>query len=101
MNHIVKTESFLKFFSSATKLVEVAITEDSALGLDRYSDDLVAEDANELMSVQRIFHDEKWSKGRPVTSLDWYFVIPFLTYLAQLSNILCWISLSPFHILTS
>lgn len=101
MNHIVKTESFLKFFSSATKLVEVAITEDSALGLDRYSDDLVAEDANELMSVQRIFHDEKWSKGRPVTSLDWYFVIPLLTYLALLSNILCWISLSPFHILTS
>merc|ERR1711962_172919 len=52
-------------------MVEVAITEDSALGLDCYSDDLVEEDANELMSVQRIFHDEKWSKGRPVTSLDW------------------------------
>ena len=101
MNHIVKTESFLKFFSSATKLVEVAITEDSALGLDRYSDDLVAEDANELMSVQRIFHDEKWSKGRPVTSLDWYIVIPWLKHLALQSNILCWTSLSPFHILTS
>jgi len=56
---------------SATKLVEVAITEETALGLDRYSDDLVAEDANQLVSVQRVFHDEKWSRGRPVTSLDW------------------------------
>ena len=67
----MKTENFLKFFSSATKLVEVAITEETALGLDPYSDDLVAEDANELVSVQRVFYDEKWSRGRPVTSLDW------------------------------
>ena len=98
MNHIVKTESFLKFFSSATKMVEVAITEDSALGLDCYSDDLVAEDANQLMSVQRIFHDEKWSKGRPVTSLDWYIVIPWSKYLVLLSNLQCWL---PLPLLTS
>ena len=71
VSHIVKTENFLKFFSSATKMVEVAITEEAALGLDPYSDDLVAEDANELVSVQRVFYDEKWSRGRPVTSLDW------------------------------
>ena len=77
VNHIVKTENFLKFFSSATKLVEVAITEEPALGLDRYSDDLVTEDGNELVSVQRVFHDEKWSRGRPVTSLDWCFLLHF------------------------
>ena len=57
VNHIVKTENFLKFFSSATKLVEVAITEETTLGLDSYSDDLMTEDANELVSVQRLFHD--------------------------------------------
>ena len=74
----MKTENFLKFFSSATKLVEVAITEETALGLDSYSDDLVTEDANELVSVQRVFHDEKWSRGRPVTSLDWCFLPSFL-----------------------
>ena len=79
MSHIVKTENFLSFFSSATKLVEVAITEETALGLDRYSDDLVTEDANELVSVQRVFHDEKWSRGRPVTSLDWCFLPSFLS----------------------
>ena len=72
VNHIVKTENFLKFFSSATKLVEVAITEETTLGLDSYSDDLMTEDANELVSVQRLFHDEKWSRGRPMTSIDWY-----------------------------
>merc|ERR1719361_415905 len=71
VNHIVKTENFLKFFSSATKLVEVAITEETTLGLDSYSDDLMTEDANELVSVQRLFHDEKWSRGRPMTSIDW------------------------------
>ena len=74
----MKTENFLKFFSSATKLVEVAITEETTLGLDRYSDDLVTEDGNELVSVQRVFHDEKWSRGRPLTSLDWCNLQSFL-----------------------
>ena len=89
MSHIVKTENFLKFFSSATKLVEVAITEETSLCLDRYSDDLVTEDANELVSVQRVFHDEKWSRGRPVTSLDWCILSSYLckTQITQVAQV--------------
>ena len=68
---IMKSEPFLKFFSSASKLIEVAITEENTLGMENYSEDLTTDDATKLMSLHRVFSDDKWSKGRSVTSLDW------------------------------
>ena len=68
---IMKSEPFLKFFSSASKLIEVAITEENTLGMENYSEDLTTDDTTKLLSLHRVFSDDKWSKGRSVTSLDW------------------------------
>jgi len=68
---VTKDENFRKFLSVTSKLMEVAITEDIARGTEDYSEDLTVDDESKLMSVNKVFYDEKWSKGRPVTSLDW------------------------------
>ena len=77
----MKSESFLKFFTPASKLMEVAITEDIFTGTDNYTEDPGQGKEAAGLTVHRVFHDEKWSKGRAVTSLDWY--LDLLLYSAQ------------------
>lgn len=70
-SQVIRSDVFLKFFTNASKLMEVAITEDIAIGRDNYTEDLITEDGTQSLALHRIFYDEKWSKGRAVTSLDW------------------------------
>ncbi|XP_061179390.1 cytoplasmic dynein 1 intermediate chain 2-like isoform X5 [Saccostrea echinata] len=72
---IMMTEEFQSFFSKTTRVVERALDEDIDIFVDYAGGD--GEDmesdlrAGERLKLQRNFFDERWSKHRTVTSLDW------------------------------
>ena len=82
---ILKTDGFQKFFNSATKVMEIAITENKTI-FDNYNDDIEGEDESQMLKVNRVFCDEKWSKGRVVTSIDWSYKYPELVLASYNSN---------------
>lgn len=72
---IIGTEEFSMFFDQSTRLVERALTEKIDLFTDyRGKGDEDGEgdkDAGAKLSLDRSFFDDRWSKHRTVTCLDW------------------------------
>ena len=82
---IVMSEDFQKFFDRSTRLVERAIWEEPNIfadytgGLDgEGGDGGDADKAGLSLSLNRFFYDERWTKNRVVTSMDWSTVYPEL-----------------------
>ena len=84
---IMMSEDFHKFFDRTTRLMERAMCEDHQSLFVDYTggfedgeagingDD---EKSSTRLSLNRHFHDERWTKNRVVTSMDWSAVFPEL-----------------------
>lgn len=82
---IVMSEDFQRFFDRSTRLVERAIWEEPNVFID-YTGGYDGEGgegndgdkAGMKLSLNRFFYDERWTKNRVVTSMDWSSVYPEL-----------------------
>nr|XP_022327497.1 cytoplasmic dynein 1 intermediate chain 1-like isoform X9 [Crassostrea virginica] len=72
---IMMTEEFTTFFNKTSRIVERALDEDIDIFVDYAGgegEDMESDlRAGERLKLQRHFFDERWSKHRSVTSLDW------------------------------
>lgn len=72
--HILNSEDFQTFFSKSARLVERMLTEEVDIYTDYSGGDNEGKDdesAGDRLKLNRIFYDERWSKHRTNTSLDW------------------------------
>ncbi|EDO49079.1 predicted protein [Nematostella vectensis] len=89
-DQILGSQEFSRFFDKAVRLVERALTEDLDITID-YSgaegDDLEggSQAAREL-TLSRDFYDERWSRHRTVTCLDWSNQYPELLVASYNNN---------------
>ncbi|KAF2363725.1 WD40 repeat [Trinorchestia longiramus] len=72
---IMMTSEFHQFFDRATRLVERALAEDVDIFLD-YSHDQDEETggtdlSSHKLSLSRCFYDDRWSRNRCITCMDW------------------------------
>ncbi|KAK7066838.1 Cytoplasmic dynein 1 intermediate chain 2 [Halocaridina rubra] len=72
---LMMTEEFHSFFDHTTRIVERALAEDTNIFVD-YSHDHdedgeAAENGGIKLSLNRWFHDERWSRNRCITCMDW------------------------------
>jgi len=81
-NAVMMSQPFQKFFDRATKVVERALSEDINVFLDYtggYEDGEALEDkTGGKLSLNRFFYDDRWSKNRVITSMDWSTQFPEL-----------------------
>lgn len=79
---IVMSEDFLNFFSRASAVVERAMFEEVDIFADYFGTDDDDQRGGQLegeqLKLNRQFFDERWSKHRTVTSLDWSTQFPEL-----------------------
>lgn len=79
---IMMSQPFQKFFDRATKIVERALAEDINVYVDYtggYEDGEALEDkSGGKLSLNRFFYDDRWSKNRVITSMDWSTQFPEL-----------------------
>ncbi|XP_023683749.1 dynein, cytoplasmic 1, intermediate chain 2a isoform X2 [Paramormyrops kingsleyae] len=72
---ILHTEEFMTFFDHSTRIVERALSEHVDVFFDYSGRDLEEKEgeiqAGAKLSLNRQFVDERWSKHRVVTCLDW------------------------------
>ncbi|XP_039613555.1 cytoplasmic dynein 1 intermediate chain 2 isoform X4 [Polypterus senegalus] len=72
---ILHTEEFLSFFDHSTRIIERALSERVDVFFDYSGRDLEEKEgeiqAGAKLSLNRQFMDERWSKHRVVTCLDW------------------------------
>nr|XP_053655383.1 cytoplasmic dynein 1 intermediate chain 2-like isoform X18 [Cherax quadricarinatus] len=72
---LMMTEEFHSFFDRSTRILERALAEDANIFVD-YSHDYEEDgEANESggikLSLNRWFYDERWSRNRCITCMDW------------------------------
>ncbi|XP_047738069.1 cytoplasmic dynein 1 intermediate chain isoform X2 [Hyalella azteca] len=72
---IMMTPEFHQFFDRSTRIVERALAEDVDIFLD-YSHDQDQESggldqSRQRLSLSRCFYDDRWSRNRCITSMDW------------------------------
>lgn len=82
---IVLSEEFQRFFDRSTRLVDRALWEEPNLFVDytggydgENGDGGDGDKAGIKLSLNRYFYDERWTKNRVVTSMDWSTVFPEL-----------------------
>ncbi|XP_030644657.1 dynein cytoplasmic 1 intermediate chain 1a isoform X3 [Chanos chanos] len=72
---ILHSEEFLLFFDSSIRVMERAMAEDSNIFFDYSGRDLEEKEGDlqggSSLSFSRLFYDERWSKHRVITCLDW------------------------------
>lgn len=69
----------MRFFDRATRIVERALAEDLDIFTDYLGDTTQSTaDAGEHLRLNRQFFDDRWSRHRTVTSLDWSTEFPEL-----------------------
>lgn len=87
---IVMSEDFLNFFSRASAVVERAMFEEVDIFADYFGTDDDDQRGGQLegeqLKLNRQFFDERWSKHRTVTSLDWSTQFPELLLSSYNSN---------------
>uniref|UniRef100_A0A8C7LEL9 Dynein cytoplasmic 1 intermediate chain 2 n=1 Tax=Oncorhynchus kisutch TaxID=8019 RepID=A0A8C7LEL9_ONCKI len=73
--HLLNTEEFMAFFDRGSRIVERVLSERVDVCFDYSGRDLEDKEgemqAGAKMSLSRVFSDERWSKNRVVTCLDW------------------------------
>ncbi|KAK6302914.1 hypothetical protein J4Q44_G00272690 [Coregonus suidteri] len=73
--HLLHSEEFMTFFDRGSRIVERALSERVDVCFDYSGRDLEDKEremqAGAKMSLSRVFSDERWSKNRVVTCLDW------------------------------
>ncbi|XP_066977026.1 cytoplasmic dynein 1 intermediate chain 2-like isoform X42 [Macrobrachium rosenbergii] len=72
---LMMTEEFHTFFDRSTRIVERALCEDANIFVD-YSHDHeedgeASENGGVKLSLNRWFYDERWSRNRCITCMDW------------------------------
>ncbi|MBN3300253.1 DC1I2 protein, partial [Amia calva] len=87
---ILHSEEFLSFFDHSTRIVERALSEHVDVFFD-YSGRALEEKEGEIqagakLSLNRQFLDERWSKHRVVTCLDWSLQYPELLVASYNNN---------------
>lgn len=72
---LMMTEDFHQFFDHATRIVERALAEDNDIYQDYSHDHDEDEAGNEnggvKLSLNRWFYDDRWSRNRCITCMDW------------------------------
>uniref|UniRef100_A0A8K9WRS8 Dynein, cytoplasmic 1, intermediate chain 2b n=1 Tax=Oncorhynchus mykiss TaxID=8022 RepID=A0A8K9WRS8_ONCMY len=73
--HLLNSEEFMAFFDRGSRIVERVLSERVDVCFDYSGRDLEDKEgemqAGAKMSLSRVFSDERWSKNRVVTCLDW------------------------------
>ncbi|XP_033869842.1 cytoplasmic dynein 1 intermediate chain 2-like isoform X1 [Acipenser ruthenus] len=87
---VLHSEEFLSFFDHSTRIVERALSEHVDVFFDYSGRDLEEKEgeiqAGAKLSLNRQFMDERWSKHRVVTCLDWSFQYPELLVASYNNN---------------
>ncbi|XP_077304120.1 cytoplasmic dynein 1 intermediate chain 2 isoform X4 [Lithobates pipiens] len=87
---IVHTEEFISFFDHSTRIVERALSEQINIFFDYSGRDLEEKEgeiqAGAKLSLNRQFFDERWSKHRVVSCLDWSSQYPELLVASYNNN---------------
>ncbi|XP_074593499.1 dynein, cytoplasmic 1, intermediate chain 2a-like isoform X2 [Brevipalpus obovatus] len=88
---IMNSESFQKFFDRAIRIVEKALywneSPDIFVDYSGAKEDVENEDqSGASLSFNKCFFDEKWSKNRTVTCMDWSTQFPELLAVAYNNN---------------
>ncbi|XP_027231551.1 cytoplasmic dynein 1 intermediate chain 2 isoform X42 [Penaeus vannamei] len=72
---LMMTEEFHSFFDHSTRIIERALAEDTNIFADYSHDHEEDGEANEnggvKLSLNRWFYDERWSRNRCITCMDW------------------------------
>nr|KAG5695079.1 hypothetical protein BaRGS_032572 [Batillaria attramentaria] len=72
---ILMSEEFMKFFGKTSRIIERALAEEVDIFVDYAGNDGKGKDdeamAGERLKLNRDFYDDRWSKHRIITSLDW------------------------------
>ncbi|XP_064595198.1 cytoplasmic dynein 1 intermediate chain 2-like isoform X3 [Liolophura sinensis] len=87
---IINTEEFQSFFMRTSRIVERALAEDLDIFTDYSAGDGEGKDddqlAGERLKLNRDFYDERWSKHRTITSMDWSTQFPELLVASYNAN---------------
>uniref|UniRef100_A0A8C5PLT2 Dynein cytoplasmic 1 intermediate chain 2 n=1 Tax=Leptobrachium leishanense TaxID=445787 RepID=A0A8C5PLT2_9ANUR len=87
---IVHSEEFISFFDHSTRIVERALSEQINIFFDYSGRDLEEKEgeiqAGAKLSLNRQFFDERWSKHRVVSCLDWSSQYPELLVASYNNN---------------
>ncbi|XP_013923685.1 PREDICTED: cytoplasmic dynein 1 intermediate chain 2 isoform X3 [Thamnophis sirtalis] len=87
---ILHSEEFLSFFDQSTRIVERALSEQINIFFDYSGRDLEDKEgeiqAGAKLSLNRQFFDERWSKHRVVSCLDWSSQYPELLVASYNNN---------------
>ncbi|CAH8661204.1 unnamed protein product [Schistosoma rodhaini] len=84
---LLSSDAFLRFFERSSRIIERAICQpDEGIFLDYSGQDLETEESDELLTVSNEFFDERWSKHRTITGLDWSTIFPELLLTAYHMN---------------
>ncbi|KAG9477316.1 hypothetical protein GDO78_002617 [Eleutherodactylus coqui] len=87
---IVHSEEFISFFDHSTRIVERALSEQVNIFFDYSGRDLEEKEgeiqAGAKISLSRQFFDERWSKHRVVSCLDWSSQYPELLVASYNNN---------------
>ncbi|XP_075685557.1 cytoplasmic dynein 1 intermediate chain 2 isoform X1 [Rhinoderma darwinii] len=87
---IVHSEEFISFFDQSTRIVERALSEQINIFFDYSGRDLEEKEgeiqAGAKLSLNRQFFDERWSKHRVVSCLDWSSQYPELLVASYNNN---------------
>ncbi|KAK2140507.1 hypothetical protein LSH36_1333g00017 [Paralvinella palmiformis] len=87
---LVNRDDFVRFIDRSTRIMERAISENVDIFFDYSGADDEQEDSGlgegEKLKLNRQFYDERWSKHRIVTSLDWSVQHPELLVASYNNN---------------
>ncbi|XP_075036745.1 cytoplasmic dynein 1 intermediate chain 2 isoform X1 [Mixophyes fleayi] len=87
---IIHSEEFVSFFDHSTRIVERALSEQINIFFDYSGRDLEEKEgeiqAGAKLSLNRQFFDERWSKHRVVSCLDWSSQYPELLVASYNNN---------------
>ncbi|XP_034247696.1 cytoplasmic dynein 1 intermediate chain-like isoform X13 [Thrips palmi] len=87
---IILSEDFQRFVDRAGRIVERALGESTDIYIDYTGvddgDEAGDDKSNLRLSLNRFFHDERWSRNRPVTSMDWSPQFPELLVASYQNN---------------
>lgn len=87
---ILNSQEFGRFFDKATRLIERALCEDIDIFMDYSGNEEDDQDkiakASSQLTLGRKFYDERWSKHRTITCLDWSTQYPELLVASYNNN---------------